>query len=454
MSNILGVLEGVLAFLIETDTTSSREKSASRPTRPLFEKIQAYFSGIGAETWLQPETDAVVCEHYGDQATLIVRIGPRAVGGMLISGHGDVVPAIESDWETKPFELTYGGEKQAYFGRGAIDMKGSLANMIVAGAMLAEAYGNDPTLLRKPLYLVFSWGEEIGCLGTKSAVEALLKINVSPELILVAEPTNMEIVTAHKGSIGLSFRIQGISGHSSNPKNGINADIYGTELRSFLDEYAAELAGQYSNSDFNYPHPVLNLGRYESGTAGNIIPGHASGIIHIRTLPGMNPDEIIARIENKCREIEAKIKNEATEKKLDQGRVGCVLHVLSKVPPLFKKDLEHDSLLARFSSVLQELLVQNTPAGTVTKDYTTEAGGFQRAFPNSLTVVCHPGDPFRNHAHDRGEFISRDELLLGLQLMQRMAFSFCGNEQALSSDVVQNIIVPTGLMPLERIRQI
>ncbi len=454
MSNVLGALEGVLAFLIGTDTTSSREKGTSHPTRPLFEKIQSYFSEIEAETWLQPETDQTIREHYGDQATLIVRIGPVATGGMLISGHGDVVPAIENDWETKPFELNYGREKQAYFGRGTIDMKGSLANMIVAGAMLAEAYRNNLKLLSKPLYLAFSWGEEIGCLGTQSAVEALLKINASPELILVAEPTNMEIVTAHKGSIGLSFLIQGISGHSSNPKNGINADIYGTELRSFLDKYAAELAGQYSNYDFNYPHPVLNLGRYESGTAGNIIPGHASGIIHIRTLPGMNQDEIIARIEKKCREIEVKMKSEADEKKLSPERIGCVLNVLSKVPPLFRKDLEHDSLLARFSSVLQELLVQDTPAGTVTKDYTTEAGGFQRAFPNSLTVVCHPGDAFRNHAHDRGEFISRDELLLGLQLMQHMAFSFCGNEQALSSDVVQNIIIPTGLTPLERIRQI
>src|SRR5262249_40073649 len=157
-------------------------------------------------------------------------------GGIVLCGHTDVMPqgALEK-WHSAPFTLTRKGE--VLTGRGAVDMKGSVASFLVTLAAVAKG----SKALSKPLGLALSWGEEIGCKGADDMVTLMEEMHMRPETVLIGEPTDGEIALAHKGAMNLNFVFQGISGHSGYPKEGVSAMDYGLQLMSWLKKLEEQM---------------------------------------------------------------------------------------------------------------------------------------------------------------------------------------------------------------------
>ena len=160
----------------------------------------------------------IFADETGDKANLWGTIGPDVAGGVLLSGHSDVVPVKDQDWSTDPWELTERGD--LLLGRGTCDMKGFIA----AAVAMADEYG--ATSLRRPVHFCFTHDEEVGCLGAQALVPLLKQREHLPAIAVVGEPTEMRIIEGHKGCCEYTARFHGLEGHGSNPDRGVNAVAY------------------------------------------------------------------------------------------------------------------------------------------------------------------------------------------------------------------------------------
>lgn len=325
----------------------------------------------------------VLTDAGGTKANLWAVMGPETGGGVLLSGHADVVPAEEEGWLSDPFRMEERDGR--LYGRGACDMKGFIASALtLAGSVEAGR-------LRRPLWFAFTHDEEVGCLGARSLVEEVARMEARPALAIVGEPTEMRIVEGHKGCCEYTVRFRGVEGHGSRPELGVSAVEYAARyVAGLLDLRPALLARAPEQSPFVPPWTTLSVGRMAGGTARNVIAGAAEVEWEMR--PVVERDRLWVLEE--AGRIEARL---AAEMRAQDPGAGIETEVVGEVAGLDPEGA------AAARALVSRLTGQN---GAETVPFSTEAGLFQAL--GMSVVVCGPGSIAQ--AHRANEYVSRTQL--------------------------------------------
>ena len=373
----LALLERLVGF----DTTSAKTNL------PLIEAVESYLSEHDIAFTRVPNAT-------GDKAALFATVGPRCDGGVLLSGHTDVVPVEGQEWVGDPFALRRDGSR--FYGRGACDMKAFDA---ICLAML-PAFATLP--LKKPIHLLLSYDEEIGCLGSLDAIRRFGVNLPRPAVAIVGEPTEMVVVDAHKSISSYETTVHGREAHSSKPELGASAieaacDLVG-ELYRFADGLRAD--GDPSGR-FDPAYSTVHVGRINGGTARNIMAKRCSFHWEFRGLPGVPRRGALMHLEAYAdRVVRPKLTRHAPE-----ARIETLAH--TEVPGLVADPGSPAETLAK-------KLTRSNAVGTVS--FGTEGGQFQSA--GIPTVICGPG--CIDQAHAPNEFIELSEIEAGLGFMRRL----------------------------------
>ncbi|MFP6712849.1 MAG: acetylornithine deacetylase [Rhodospirillales bacterium] len=361
----------LLGSLIGFDTVSAFSNKA------LIDFVEGYLAGFDISCNIAPNEE-------GTKADLIATIGPMVEGGIVLSGHTDVVPVEGQDWHSDPFEMI---EKDGrLFGRGACDMKGFIA---VALSLVPEFVARD---LKIPIHLVFSYDEEVGCLGAPALIARMCKDIPMPRAAIIGEPTSMKLVNAHKGSALYETTVTGRPSHSSQTHMGVNAISYAAACIQHLSEIAEELKVSGTIDErFEPPHSTISPGTIEGGTALNIIAEECKFIWDCRSISEDDSAYALKRLEEYCAEtLIPKMREIAPEADIQtMTRVN--------VPPLVASDDNPAEALVR------QLTGQNQ-ASVVS--FGAEAGLFQEAGVPS--VICGPGSI--DQAHRPDEYVDLSQL--------------------------------------------
>lgn len=370
---------GILERLVGFDTTS-RDSNM-----PLIDWVAAYLESHGVASTKVTDAD-------GGKANLVATIGAQVDGGIVLSGHTDVVPVDGQDWQTAPFTLTRKGGQ--LFGRGSSDMKGFIACALAAVPDLVAAK------LTRPVHLAFSYDEEVGCFGVHGIVDLFESEGFKPAICLVGEPTMMRVVNAHKGAATFITRLKGKEVHSSLTHKGVNTVIYGAELVGFIAKLAEERKQQV-DPNFDPPYTTVHVGMMHGGTAVNIVPQDCEIVWEFRAVEGDDGADIKQRVQEFIdTDLLPRMRAVAPE-------ADIVTEPIAEVVGLFpEKDGPAETLI--------KLLAQRNDTETVS--YGTEGGVFQVA--GISTVVCGPGDIAV--AHQPNEFVDVDQISQCMDLMDRL----------------------------------
>ncbi|MEE4210902.1 MAG: acetylornithine deacetylase [Parvularcula sp.] len=376
----LSTARTILDTLISFDTTSRGSNLA------LIEWVERYLADHGVKSHRVANED-------GLKANLFATCGPMAEGGVILSGHTDVVPVDGQDWSSDPWIVRE--ENGKLYGRGTSDMKSFIA--------LALAWVPGFVKGAAPVHLAFSYDEEVGCKGAPAMIERMRASLSAPRLAIVGEPTMMRIVTGHK-SIGVwEVRVTGAEAHSSLVDHGVSANEVAIDLMHRLMQIAERLREEADPANgFDPPFPTLTVGRMEGGEAANILAGHALFQFDLRCPPGHDAAQILAPFFTDCEEWDARIKARF------EG-TGVSYEQLADAPPLNPAGSEEAIEFVR------RLTGENLPPGNVS--YGTEGGQFQEA--GFATIVCGPGSI--EQAHQPDEWIAIDQLEAGTRFMKRLA---------------------------------
>jgi acetylornithine deacetylase len=319
----------------------------------------------------------------GDKANLLVSIGPDVPGGIVLSGHTDVVPTENQPWTGDPWTLR---EKDgALTGRGATDMKGFLA------CCLAALEPITTRSLQRPVHLAFSYDEEVGCTGVGSMAEWIGKSGLNPRMALIGEPTGMDVVSAHKGGLIGWTTVTGKPGHSSQPDRYVNAVMIAAELISEINAIREDMKAGPQFEGLDPPYSTIQVNQIAGGLHGNIVADRCRFFWEMRIVPGQSDMAVLERMRKFAHE-----RMEPAMKAVDSA-TGIRIDVQSRIPALRRNDdrsIEAD--------VLRLLGARHSRA----EPYGTEAGIFQEA--GVPAVVVGPGDI--KDAHQPDESIARSEL--------------------------------------------
>lgn len=326
------------------------------------------------------------------KVNLIARIGPQSNedrAGLILSGHMDVVPATEPQWNTNPFQLIE--HDGAWFGRGTCDMKGFLALAMNVFRSI------DPASLKAPLMLIFTCDEEVGSIGAKHLAHNWPSDSPLPKSALIGEPTSLRAVRMHKGHLTLRITTRGKSAHSGSPHLGINAIEPAADIINALINLRKEFESRRTpTSEFfpQVPFPVLNIARITGGEAINIIPDHCSIDVGVRLLPGDDSDLAIQQV---------------------RAAVGdtAELQVLNDNPPMLLDDEN-----APIHRALCQLISQTQSHGV---SYASDAGWLSRIGINC--VLYGPGTI--EVAHRPNEFVPIEEFNRAKQTVQQLVHHMC-----------------------------
>lgn len=260
---------------------TSHNTESSRPNLQLVEEVRAYLQSHRLES-------TVALDDTGQKASLLCTIGPQADGGVVLSGHTDVVDALGQRWQTPPFDLT---EKNGRLhARGACDMKGYIACVLAAAPQFAAA------AIARPVHIALSRDEEIGSVGMPQMLDMIKDGGMRPAIALVGEPTEMRIIAGHKAGHEMLTEFTGSEAHSSMPAAGTSATVPAARFVDFLARLSDDMAQQpVPGSPFNPPHGSINIGIIRGGTAKNIIAGKCVVDWHYRSLPDEDAEDIIGR---------------------------------------------------------------------------------------------------------------------------------------------------------------
>jgi acetylornithine deacetylase len=372
----------VLERLVGFDTTSRGSNLA------LIEYVEAELARLGVASRRVPNAE-------GTKSNLYATIGPPVEGGVVLSGHTDVVPVDGQPWTSDPFRLT--PRNGRLYGRGTCDMKGFLALALAAAPEFAAAK------LNRPVHLAFSYDEEIGCLGAPDMIRELAKGLPSPAAVVVGEPTGMVAVCGHKGISTWKVTVTGREAHSSVGLAGASANMAAVRLMGELVALAERLEAEGDPaSPFTPRGATLTIGQVNGGTAVNIIARECVFAFDLRTPPGLDPDEILEPFLASCRAMDAALKAKAPE-------AGVVVENRSRTPAFAP---ERDGAAERLARTLAG---DNGPARVVA--YAAEAGQFQEA--GFSTVICGPGSI--DQAHQPDEFVEVSQIERGAAFMLRLA---------------------------------
>ena len=330
----------------------------------------------------------------GKKAGLIAAFGPDKPGGLLLSGHTDVVPVEGQQWESDPFKLRRA--EGMLYGRGTADMKGFIASCLGQLSVLGDLD------LKLPVYFAFSYDEEIGCLGTYPLLERMRKEGYSPTFVVVGEPTNMKIADGHKGIYHLKTRIRGREGHSSDPDKGANAILAAAELIGYMQRLQKTAKDSPHRSfHFSPPHTTISVGVIEGGTIDNIIPRDCWFSWQIRPIKDSEAVEIIKRLNSYAQEaILPRLRATAPEAKIE-----TIIEV--EVPGM--EPVQE----SKICQIMAEITGEDKRIGL---GYASEAGYFQKAGLD--VVVCGPG--LIEQAHRANEYVSETQLARCDQVLQQL----------------------------------
>lgn len=360
--------EQILSELLSFETVSGASTSA----------INGFISGHCGEF-----ADAVIIAPGPNdaQANIAFRFGPDVAGGVILSGHTDVVPVQDQNWTHPPFAATVTDGR--IYGRGACDMKGFLASMIGSVPKIVAAD------LVRPIWLAFTYDEETGSLGAPYLAEEIAKQTKGIEAVIVGEPTEMAVVDQHKGAYVEYVTFHGVSAHSSLPWLGLSANEYAVRFASELIALDKEFSQEVS-TDEGDKVTTLNLAQIEGGTAHNIVADKCRVMWSLRCAPGRDADVIVQRIRAIARKIGAEMQRKAP-------KAHVAFETVFDVPPLAADPL---------SSALRLGLGMTGQNAGQSVNYGTEAGVYQKV--GLPTIICGPGSIEQAHAPD--EWVALEQL--------------------------------------------
>lgn len=225
------------------------------------------------------------------KCNLLCSAGPVGTDGILLSGHMDVVPVVGQPWETDPFTMTRQGERLV--GRGTCDMKAFIAAVVEALPRIAVHR------LKRELVLLFTYDEEVGCLGSRAFADHILdQERPLPSLALIGEPTSFRILHMHPGHVAIRIECIGRAAHSSKPDLGVSAIRLAARVMDTLDVLAEDWRRDVRFADvLERPYTVMNIARIEGGSAINIVPDRCVIDLGFRPLPGMDVEALCAQVE-------------------------------------------------------------------------------------------------------------------------------------------------------------
>ena len=361
----------VLERLVAYDTTSHLSNLA------LIEDVQNDLAQIGIESRLTHNDE-------GTKANLWATIGPTDRGGIVLSGHTDVVPVAGQDWSSDPFKLTERDGK--LYGRGSADMKGFVACCVAHARRMKDAS------LKVPIHFAFSYDEEVGCAGVLPLIRDMKDNLPQPIAAIIGEPTMMQIIGGNKGGIGVETKVTGVDGHSSLPELGANAIFAASKIIVYLQEMQERLKERADpENGFDPYYTTVDCGIISGGTAHNIIPAEVNFGWGFRNIPFDDPQELVD-------EVFAYV-----EKEIDPGlkavsaKAGVTHNQRHKVPGLLPDEKSPAESLLRHLTGLNQ-------SGRVS--YGTEAGQFQEA--GVPGVIFGPGSITQAHLPD--EFIAISQM--------------------------------------------
>ena len=240
-------------------------------------------------------TSQLVYNDDRSRANLYATIGADDVGGVMLSGHTDVVPTTGQDWQSDPYQMMTDDEQLV--GRGACDMKGFIACVLSALPTISARR------LQTPIHLAFSYDEEIGCVGAKRLVETMAGFEVKPRIGLIGEPTDMAMVLGHKGKVSYRVTVTGLSCHSAYISNGVNAVEYAAELIAFIRAMNTRVQQQQLDQSYSVPHSTFHVGNISGGTALNIVPRQCEFEFEIRNLPQQDIETLVHDIKHYANDV-------------------------------------------------------------------------------------------------------------------------------------------------------
>lgn len=315
----------------------------------------------------------------------------RATGGIVLSGHTDVVPVEGQEWRSDPFQAICQDER--IYGRGAADMKGFLAVVLAA----------VPDMLGRPFHLALSYDEEIGCLGVPGLLADLQAAGIKPDACIVGEPTDMTLVSGHKGASVHRCKVLGRAAHSARAPQGVNAVVYAARLIARLDEIVVRLRdGETKHHGYDVPYTTVNIGVITGGIASNIVAERCEFRFDIRHLPWTAPSAIVAELETYAHDVLLpEMRDLAPEARISFDIVGSV--------PALATD-ETAAIVQRAARLLR---TDETPHQV---GFGTEAGLFAAA--GIPTVIIGPGSICQAHKPD--EFVAVAQLARCEQFLQAL----------------------------------
>ena len=355
---------------------------------PLVDWVESYLDSHGIPAHR-------VYDETGEKAALFAHVGPDVEGGIVLSGHTDVVPVDGQAWDTDPWTVIEKDGK--YFGRGTCDMKGFDALSIWA---LVEAHHRGIT---RPLQLALSYDEEVGCLGAPPMIDRMVETLPKASAVIVGEPSMMNAVTAHKGGLGLNTRIKGYEVHSSLMHTGVSAIMYGARLIEWANQTnAASAAAEPSPvaAMFEPTFTTVHIGTIEGGTADNITAKDCRFSVDMRVLPDESPE--------RWREIYMEqVAGVVADMKAVHPDTTIEVDTTFWVPGLRpEEDGEAERIVRQITGDNGEHVVS----------YGTEAGQFQER--DYSVVICGPGSI--EQAHQPNEFIEVAQFKAGAAFLEHM----------------------------------
>jgi acetylornithine deacetylase len=330
----------------------------------------------------------------GSKANLFATMGPEGDGGIVLSGHTDVVPVAGQDWTGDPFRMEERGGR--LYGRGACDMKGFIAACLAMAPAFAEAE------LTRPLHFALTYDEEIGCFGARALVEELVRAGIRPSVAIIGEPTEMRVIEGHKGCYEYTTEFFGLEGHGSQPDKGVNAVEYAVRYVSRLLDIGERLKPRApADSRFDPPWTTVQVGKLAGGAARNIIAGHCCVEWEMRPVQPADADfvkdDIGAYVDTVLRPA----------MKAVSAQADIVTRTIGEV----------EGLQVASISEARAIVCELTGAtGSDVVAFGTEAGLFQAA--GMSAVICGPGSIAQAHKPD--EYVALDQLRSCLDMLERL----------------------------------
>lgn len=378
---LLGAAIDILARLVSFPSVSSE------PNGDVIRFISDFLTENGARVERLRSPDQ-------PKENLWATFGNNDSGGLVLSGHVDVVPVTGQNWTRPPFSMTR--DTTRIYGRGTTDMKSFLACAMAASQLFRQEK------LRRPVHIAVTFDEEVGCHGARELVDFLKRTDIRPAAIIVGEPTSMTVVDRHKGSVGFTTEIVGTPAHSSQVHLGQSAIKIASELVGELASIGERLTQGAADAAFPYPYPSINVGAIRGGQVRNIV---AASCVFDWEIRPILPEQLADVRRAFDRHVAEKMKGY-----VDAG--GLVPSITTSIaydtPPLVGVPVSDAvSLAMNFAD-------HNLSSAV---SYGTEAGIYQEA--GFSTVVCGPGDIQQAHAAD--EWIAVDQLEQCLNFMRRLA---------------------------------